>query len=343
MDYKISAAKVIDALRANMAAQVDWLKRCQIMSPGSSADGAIKRYPDQGWVTPYFSNFAAQAMLEDPSSYPLVERYLDWYLRNLQPNGTILDYHYGENMDARTARPDSEDAYAGTFLSLAVLYHDRAGQTNWIRKNLPALKKVARSIINLMDRDGLTFALASYRVKYLMDNCEACRGLADFAGLLDYLGDDDAQYFKARAEAVAGGIEKVLWNPRGLYYHPSKTGWIRPGVNLKKFYPDAACQVFPALYGLIEPESDRGTRLYKIFNENQPDWVYIKPPDYPWMLLGYYACLHGDYRRAYEKLRFAREAYIDAGSGNWFCAEAAFFVLTCAKLIEKRKEWLGTG
>lgn len=341
MEYISNATEVINALQANMKAQIYWLKSCQILSPGNSADGAIKRYPDQGWVMPYFSNFSAMAMLEEPSFYPLVERYLNWYLRNLENNGTILDYHYDENMKSKTARPDSEDAYAGTYLSLVAIYHERAGQTHWARKNLSDLKRVARSIITLMDRDGLTFALASYRVKYLMDNCEAYRGLADFGELLETLGDQEAPYFKARAEVIAGGIERVLWNPRGLYYHPSKTGWVRPGVNLKKFYPDATCQIFPVLYGLIKPESNRGTRLYKLFNDNQPEWVTIKPPDFPWMILGYYACLHGDYRKAYEKVRYAREVYIDPKSGNWFCAEAAFFALTCAKLIERRDQWLG--
>lgn len=343
MEYTNNARQIIYSLQLNMTAQIQWLRSCQILSPGSDADGAIGRYPDQGWVMPYFSNFSAMAMLEEPSSYALVERYLDWYLRNLEKNGTILDYHYDKKMNSKTAKPDSEDAYAGTYLSLVTRYHDRAGQTHWVRKNLPGLKKVARCIINLMDRDRLTFALASYRVKYLMDNCEAYRGLADFAELLDYLGDQDAPYCKARAQAIATGIERALWNQRGLYYHPNKTGWLRPRVSLKKFYPDAACQIFPVLYGLLEPESDRGARLYKVFNEYQPDWVSIKPPDYPWVILGYYACLHGDYRRAYEKVRYAREAYIDPKSGNWFCAEAAFFVLTCARLIQKRDQWLGKG
>jgi hypothetical protein len=339
MQNNINVGEVLYALRRNMDAQISWLKSCQILSPGNRADGAITRYPDQGWVTPYFSNSAAMAILEDPSSYPLVERYLDWYIRNLKNNGTILDYHYDQDLNSKTARPDSEDAYAGTFLSLVRLYHKKTGQAQWVEKNLPGLKKVGRSIINLMDRDGLTFALASYRVKYLMDNCEAYRGMADFAELLGALGDPEAPYFKKKAEAIAHGIESALWNPRGRYYYPSKTGWFRPGVNLKKFYPDATCQVFPVLYGVLEPDSGRGARLYKIFNEYQPDWVTIKPPDYPWVILGYYACLHGDYGRAYEKLRHVRKAYIDTGSGNWFCAEAAFFVLTCARLINMRNRW----
>lgn len=333
MEWACNTKEAIKNLQAEMAAQLSWLKSCQILCPEKSADGAIARYPDKGLVTPYFSNFAAMAMMEDPSSYPLVERYIEWYLRNLEKNGTIFDYHYDENRNYKTKRPDSEDAYAGTYLSLVACYHKKTGQTGWVKKNLPALKKVARSIVNLMDRDGLTFALASYKVKYLMDNCEAYRGLADFAGLLKYLEDEEAGYFKTREESIAQGIEKVLWNPRGFHYYPCKTGWFRPGVNLKKFYPDAACQVFPVLHGLIDPGSERGTHLYKMFNINQPGWVYIKPPDYPWMLLGYYACLHGDYKKACEKVLYAREAYIKPGSGNWFCAEAAFFILTCARLI----------
>lgn len=340
MEYQSKAVEIIYALSSNMVAQIYWLKSCQILRPGHRADGAIARYPDQAGVMPYFSNFAAMAMLEEPSCFPFVERYLDWYLRHLEKNGTIRDYSYNNDLDFKTAGPDSEDAYAGTFLSLAYHYQKKAGHTGWVKANLPDLKRVARVIINLMDRDGLTFALAGYRVKYLMDNCEAYRGLADFAQLLAYLGDREAPYFKARAEAIATGIEKFLWNRLIFCYHPSKTGWLKPGVNFKKFYPDATCQVFPALYGLIEPDQARGARLYQLFNNNQKNWLTIRPPDYPWMILGLYACLHGDYSKAYEKVRYAREAYIDTKSGNWFCAEAAFFIFTCARLLHDRDKWL---
>ena len=342
MKYISNAAKVAHALQGNLAAQIQWLKSCQILNSGNS-DGAITRYPHQGWVTPYFSNFAARAMLKEPAAYPLVKRYLNWYLRNIEQNGTILDYHYDQNNQPGTARPDSEDAYAGTFLSLITMYHRRSGQGDWVGKNLSCLKRIAQSIINLMDRDGLTYALASHRVKYLMDNCEAYRGLKDFAHLLDCLGDREAPCYLAGAKSIAAGVERMLWNPRIQLYHASKTGWFRPGVNLKKFYPDVSCQAFPVLCGLHKPESERGARLYKIFNKYQPDWIKISPPDYPWMILGYYACLHGDYRSAYEKVRHVRETYIESQSSNWFCAEAAFFILTCASLLEKRNLWLGAG
>lgn len=320
----------------NMAAQLKWLKSCQILKPGSSADGAIKKYPDQGLVMPYFSNFAAIAMLEEPAAHPLVERYLNWYLRHLEKNGTILDYHYDDHLNGKTTGPDSEDAYAGTFLSLVCAYHYRTGQTGWVRQNLALLKRIARAIIKLMDRDGLTFALAGYRVKYLMDNCETYRGLKDFADLLYYLGDPDAILCRDKAKSIAAGIERILWNSTGRYYHASKTGPFKSRVNMKQFYPDAACQVFPVVYGLIEPHSDRAVHLYKIFSRSQPDWVSLNPPDFPWMLLGYYACLQRDYSRAGEKIRYANEAYIKPQSGYWYSGEAAFYVLTCAYLIKVR-------
>lgn len=340
MKHLNNTGEIMYALSSNMVAQIYWLKSCQILRPGNRADGAIAKYPNQGGVVPYFSNFAAMAMLEEPSCLPLVKRYLDWYLRHLEKNGTVRDYTYESDLNFKTARPDSEDAYAGTFLSLAYHYHKKSGHASWGKANLPDLKRVAGAVINLMDRDGLTFALAGYRVKYLMDNCEAYRGLADFAELLACLGDPEASYFKSMAEAIAGGIERFLWNRLHFCYHSSKTGWLRPGINLKKFYPDAACQVFPALYGLIEPAKERGARLYQMFNHNQKNWLSIRPPDYPWMILGLYACMHGDYGKAYDKVRYAREAYIDTESGNWFCAESAFFIITCARLLQNREQWL---
>jgi hypothetical protein len=104
-----NASDIIQAIKNNMAFQISWLKSCQILSPGSSADGAICRYPDQGWVMPYFANSAAMALLEDVNARPLVERYLNWYLSNLEDNGTIKDYHYDEDLSAKKATPDSED------------------------------------------------------------------------------------------------------------------------------------------------------------------------------------------------------------------------------------------
>ncbi|WP_151191865.1 hypothetical protein [Desulfotomaculum copahuensis] len=306
------------------------------MDAGNRADGAIARRPDRQWVTPYFANLAALAMLEEPAAHPLVERYLDWYLRHLRNDGAIPDHHYDHSMNLiKITRPDSEDAYAGTYLSLAARYRQKTGQTGWVRENLSGLKKVARVITGLMDKDGLTFALADYRVKYLMDNCEAYRGLADFAALLQALGDREAGYFKERAAAIAGGIESRLWNRRHACYHPAKTGRFGTKIDLKNFYPDAASQAFPALYGLTGPDSDRGAGLYALFNRHQPDWATIQPPGYPWTLLALYAAQHGDYERALAKLRHVREAYIIPQSEEWYCAEAAFFVLTCSQLLNK--------
>lgn len=319
----------------HLNAQCNWLKSCQILHKDSEADGAIKKYPDQGAITPYFANSAAMAMLEIPTFYPLVERYLNWYLRHLKTNGTILDYHYDENFKSQTAKPDSEDAYAGTYLSLACTYYYRSKKTTWLKKTLSSLKKIAGAIISLMDRDGLTFALADYRVKYLMDNCEAYRGLKDFATLLEHLKDRDAALCQEKADNIAAGIEKELWNPRSQCYHAAKTGRSSSNINLKNFYPDAVAQIFPALCGLITPDSERAVHLYKVFNDYQPAWVNIQPPDFPWMLLAYCAYLQGDYRRAQQKISQAAELYIKSQSGCWYCAESAFFILTCASLYRR--------
>ncbi|HUW64241.1 MAG TPA: hypothetical protein VMW83_06050 [Spirochaetia bacterium] len=330
-----SADRHLARLRAE---QINWLKDCQILEPGQATDGAIRSYPDQGTVKPYFANFAALALLDDPPTAPLVRRYMDWYVRHLEDNGTIRDYQYDAGSGGRTSRPDSEDAYAGTFLYLAARYHQVCPGDTWVGENLPALKKVAGVITGLMDTDGLTFALANYRVKYLMDNCEAYRGLADFAGLLAELGDDHAACFRGRAARIKAGIEKVLWNPRRQVYQPSGAGLLRPRVNWRKFYPDATCQIFPALYGLISPASPRAFQLYRDFNRYQPQWTQIRPPDFPWVILAYWAARQGGCLRAREKLLFVQQAYVDAHAGSWFCAEAAFFVLTSSLLLQQGRD-----
>lgn len=314
------------------AGQIDWLKDCQVAEPGGPADGAIRSYPDQGAVNPYFANFAAMALLDDPGGFLLTRRYLDWYLRHLEDDGSIRDYHY-QGANERASGPDSEDAYAGTFLSLALRYQLVCPSDSWVGDNLSTLKKVAEVIIRLMDTDGLTYAMAGHRVKYLMDNCEAYRGLDDFAKLLACLGDPQAGYFKTRAANIKGGIEKVLWNKRRQVYLPAQRRLFRSRFDWGKYYPDATCQIFPVLYGLLRPDSLRALHLYREFNRHQPEWTRIHPPDFPWVILAYWAALQGAYERAREKLIFVHEAYVDARAGSWFCAEAAFFVLACSVLV----------
>lgn len=319
-----------------MAGQLEWLKNCQVNGADSRARGVICLDPGKSRAVPYFSNFAALALLEDPAAYPLVERYLDWYLINLEENGTVLDYYFDEDLSFRKTRPDSEDAYAATFLSLVSRYHEKTGRTSWVAGNLKKLKKVARVITRLQCRDGLTFARADHRVKYLMDNCEAWRGLVDFAGLLERLGDPEMIFFRTKARKIADGIEKELWNPRRLSYRPRKRYFLKPRANWRVFYPDAACQIFPVLNGLIRPESARGVHLYARLNACHPDWVRRRPPDYPWMLLGYCACLYGDFARARAQVRSAWEAYILPRSEFWYCLEAAFMVMICALLTREK-------
>jgi len=318
-----------DYLRAH---QLAWLKGCQILDPGGEADGAIKIYPGRGAVNPYFANFGALALLEDPAGAPLVRRYLDWYLRHLEANGIIRDYHYGPGV--RASRPDSEDAYAGTFLHLAARYHQVCPEDDWPHKNLPALKRVAGVVTRLMDADGLTFALAGCRTRYLMDNCECYRGLADFAALVP---SAEAPYWRRRAEMIRAGVEKVFWKPRLGSYAPARGLLPGCGASLRRFYPDAAAQAFPSLYGLISPYSPRAFRLYRDFNRHHPGWIQIRPPEFPWVILAYRAAREGHLETARARLLFVRDAYIDPGAGSWFCAEAAFFILTCSLLLRREE------
>ncbi|MGB9887130.1 MAG: hypothetical protein ACPLRW_09045 [Moorellales bacterium] len=325
--------EVLNRLRECMAAQLSWLISCQIVRPGTDADGAIALRPGSGRVNPYFANFAALALLEDPLGFPAVERYLEWYRRHLRKDGTIPDYHYQPDRPPRPSAPDSEDAYAGTYLSLVARYHRRTGRTDWLRAHLPEVKRVAGVIVRLMDRDGLTFARADHPVKFLMDNCEVYRGLADLAQTQELLGDAEAGRFWSLARQVAAGVEKTLWDRRRGCYCPAVAAGFAARANWRRFYPDAACQLFPALYDLIPADSRRAARLYARFNRYHPGWVGLKPPDYPWMLLAYCAGLHGDSGRALEKLWQAWEAYVVPGSESWHCAEAAFFVRTATYLL----------
>lgn len=302
------------------------------------ASGAI---PDNGSsnskITPYFADFAAMALLTDPSEANLkaVKAWISWSLAHLNGDknpvtgagetpGSIYDYFLpGETTNGTY---DSSDSYASVFLDLVKRYAEISDDNlKWAQSNKEKLSLVAECLVSLIDpKDGLTNGSRSYAIKQLMDNCETYAGLVAADWLQKHGILETGHNFAALAEANAKGIEG-MWNGSEYLSYSSRTS----AMNWKTFYPDATCEIFPAIYGVLPPRDNRAKALYKTFNSNYPNWskgTYYG--DFPWTLISRAAAVMGDEKRMDEYVEFIYNLNVKGEQGNrWYSAEAGHLVL----------------
>ncbi|MGB9866995.1 MAG: hypothetical protein ACPLPR_03665 [Bacillota bacterium] len=257
--------------------------------------------PAKDYVVPYFSNLAALSLLNRNPG--VVRNYIQWYIDHVGKHdpwglkGTITDYRYEGGTEISTGNYDSADAYAGTFLTLVAEYYRATGDSALIGANLEKLYQVADAIASLQAGDGLVVAKISDPSKYLMDNCEAYRGLIDFAHMLSVLGEGtSAVKYYTIGEAIRRGIETRLWDPTtGTYFW--RVHWLgfRQRPNMGKWYPDAVSQLFPILTGIVSPNSEQAQSTWKLFNQYFPGWPFLDHGQkFAWTQVAYVCYRMGD-------------------------------------------------
>ena len=189
-------------------------------------DGAILYGSSQ--INPYYSNLAAIGLTKDPGSYGIVQKWMEWYITHLNwPDkwglyGTTYDYDYNNGTAASHNDADSTDSYAATFLSLAWAYYSTgdAGAQSYVRTLSYQLDAIGGVIVQTQQSDGLTWAKPDYQIKYLMDNCEAYRGLRDLALIFQNAFGDTAKahYYNAKADLMLQGINGMWMNGSWAVY-----------------------------------------------------------------------------------------------------------------------------
>ncbi len=183
------------------------------VSQFSQSDGAILYVPGQ--IEPYFANIAAIGMTKDPNRMPQVVGWMKWYINHLNwPDkwglyGTMYDYTVSHGIETPTQTADSTDSYAATFLTLAwnAWQSGDANARSYILGLSYQLDVIGGVLIQTQQSDGLTWAKPDYEIKYLMDNCEAYRGLRDLASLYQNAFGDAARaaYYNTAADAMQNG------------------------------------------------------------------------------------------------------------------------------------------
>lgn len=286
----INVVKAIKALRTSDAFYA--------IAPGST------RY---NW---YFTNLGLTPIVRLLSPTELdfyVRVYLDNYLARLKPNFTIDDF------DGLTpVASDSDDSYAATTLTLAVRYARAASNTAWWSANVAKLKGMAYyNLVVMVKANGLTSVFqpprnAQNNTGYLMDNCEAYRGLRDFAQYLRETGDvTDANYYDSFAAQIGNAINSQLFVSSSSGFKPGDT---YTGVETG-FYPGTTCQVFPQVFGVVECAA-RFNAAYAYLNLYSPQWPSGLYDAFPWAALGTCAAKRGDTTRAQQQQAMTERKFV---------------------------------
>lgn len=286
---------------------VDAIKALRI--PSGPYAGAYEIAPN-GLSNWYFSSLGLISIvqyLDGPDLDKYIRGYLDLYISKLESNVSIQDiqFPFGRaNTSVFTlVLSDSDDSYAATTLMLAVRYLRASQNWAWWDKNKARLKDIAyRNIAVSTKSNGLTSVFQAPRNQsnnagYLMDNCEAYRGLRDFSGLLKERGDvADAAYYGQFATNIANAMAGLFSTTTSAFRMADLSTQTD-----KSFYPGTTCQVFPQVSGVSElsPYYDRA---WNFFSSNSVGWETGSLDPYPWAVLGLAAAKRGQTSLAQAQL-----------------------------------------
>ena len=326
-----AASPMTTSYQNDLTATSQWLA-----AHSTLPDGAILYGSSQ--INPYYSNLAAIGWTKDPTRYGAVKAWMQWYLNHLNwPDkwglyGTVYDYNVSGSVETSTGNADSTDSYAATFLSLAWAYY-RTGDPNaqaYIKTLGYQLDVIGGILVLTQQSDGLTWAKPDYQIKYLMDNCEAYRGLLDLALIFQYAFNDStkAAYYNARASMMYQGIQS-MWLGSSFAVYKDALGR-QPAPNWGTWYPDATAQLFPVLMGVIPASSSKASTIYSNFNNAWPGWPNLSfnsQDPFPWMLVADTAAVMGDSTRVNTYTRNIQSKYVNTGfPWPWYSAEAGWFM-----------------
>jgi len=312
-------------------------------------------------ICAYFANIACRALLKKPTAENVaaVKKYMVWYMSKLNGStnpvtggteipGSIYDYYAPDETTKGTY--DSIDSYAATFLSLAkelaeVSTTDKAwvaGYSSQLMLIGSAMEKCIDNAENNVpttfgpdDNDGLSIDSYVHGAKYAMDNAEVNEGLRSMVWLQDkVLGGAKKDHFQTLVDINTSAIESQLW--RGTMYNWNDNGSNGGTIsNWSTFYADATCQLYPALFGVIDPLSPRAKLLYNTFNGQYPAWSNgtIYSGAYPWAIICYAAAMAKDNARVNEYINHILSLN-KAGKQKdyWYNAEAAFVIMAADKM-----------
>jgi hypothetical protein len=329
------------SFQSDLTATASWLRSTSV-----AGDGAILYGSSQ--INPYYSNLAAIGLTHDAASYGTIQRWMQWYISHLNASdvwgmsGTMYDYDYSNGAETSRNTADSTDSYAATFLSLALAFYQTGDPSaqNYVKSIAAQLDLIGGVLIQTQQADGLTWSKPSYQIKYLMDNCEAYRGLRDLAVVFQTAVGDSAKsaIYNAAADRMLQGINGMWMNGSWAVYKDNAGNLAAP--NMQKWYADATSQLFPVLEGVIAATDSRSVQVYANLNAAWPGWPslsYNAQDSFPWILVGDAAAMMGDTARVNTFVQSIEAKYVSKGF-PWpmYSAEAGWLMRLNAYMLGAR-------
>jgi len=354
------------------------------LPPSGGFDAAEYSKWKSGRVIPYFSSFAALGVLDACAALgiddgqELVLHYINWYIGHMNTKksdkngvaGTVYDYYIFQStggdivevtmLDAHASQYglfasnpygyDSTDSYAALFLQLLLRYIEVFDSSFLADKKalVDTLAGVMKATyVKALD---LTGAKPEHMVCYLMDNCEVYGGFAAAAGIYELLGEAEAaKGALVSAEKVKQAVHNRFWSAGNKAYTAAvyRIGFPMYDTSQKRllsFYPEAAAQLFPIIFGLLDPQSDRAGLVYYRFHRDfgqqgvpGRDWAALDKGDsFVWAILAKACVTMGDYGRAAAFVAAVEEKVFAKGrpGSQYYCAEAGHLLSVLATLYE---------
>lgn len=307
-----------------------------------SYTGGYQKAPN-GMLHWYFANLGLTAITPYLSATDLdiyIRSYLDLYLGKLESNYSIMDVEFTDGLPEqgvlKLRAPDSHDSYASTFLSLVAAYIIASKNFKWFNINKQKLKMIAEAnLAKSRKPNGLISNFQSTNgIGHLMDQCEAYRGLRDFAALLRNSGDVSADRYDSVVNSVVNGIRKHLFDTAAGGFISSDD---LSSVN-RDFYPGLASQVFPQAFGLVELSS-YFNKAWRFLNTTAPNWQdghysnYPNNDKFPDAYLGFVAAQRGSITQAETQILSVNELFANVDNRQYVTInELGFYHKTQAVL-----------
>lgn len=337
----------------------------------------------RGKIVPYFSDSAVMGMMDadrvlgTQRGKDTAFAYINWYISHMNTResdicgvaGTVYDYYIFKSTDGRlvevtlhdayakkypTDNPndyDSTDSYAAMFLEILLAYTDLYDSSF-----LQDKEALADTLIDVLESTyikslNLTVAKPNYQICYLMDNCEVFRGYESAAGIYEkYLNNaEKAGKCREKAELVRKAILTTMWSNGDACFKAavSPSGKAEYSNDMTEFYPQATCQLFPILFGIVDPADKKAITAYSNFKDNfcqrgvkGKDWsVMDTGATYPWCIAARAVVQMKDYALAEQYIQLIYRAYI-RGSHNYpyYNSESGSIMMACAVLYELAPE-----
>lgn len=279
-------------------------------------------------VVPYYSHAAVLGLMECDEvrntffGKEISLNYINWYISHMNEKdvngvkGTVYDYYIfqseGKTVEVPTEDYDSTDSYAALFIEVLDTY-SRVYDREFLKGKADTIGTLVDVMLSTYVNElNLTTAKTTYPMCYLMDNCEVYRGFICAESIYrEYLNDKEkAEACGNYAGKVKQAILKAFWmEDKGIF----TAGAFENGKNAyatgdtTAFYPHGACQLYPVIFGVVQPNDKKAVEAYNYFKENYclkgvngRDWSLfdINGESFPWCSLLRCVVKMGDFKLA---------------------------------------------